>query len=449
MYMGIIQFRLGNRSLGFENLHKSISGELKNNDHRRLADSYSAISGFFKETKQLDSCIFYAKKGLGEGQAIGYQKSILINSNLLAELFEQKDVHQALCYHKIAKAANDELYGIKRIQALQKSMADEQERQREIETERIAKENRLTLYSLFAGLGMVLLIASILYRNNRQKQKANIILEKTLSTLKSTRAQLIQSEKLASLGELTAGIAHEIQNPLNFVNNFSELSVELAADLKEEIKKPEKDWELIDDLTSDLSQNQEKINHHGKRAASIVKGMLEHSKASTGKKELTDINALVDEYTRLAYSNLCSKDNNSTVALETHFDDSLPKTEVIPQDIGRVLLNLMNNAFWAVKTVEKPLVTIKTQKAGNQIIIKVSDNGTGMSDATKAKVFQPFFTTKPTGQGTGLGLSLAYDIVTKGHGGTIEVLSVDGGNPDSIGKGVGSEFIIMLPWIQV
>ena len=251
-------------------------------------------------------------------------------------------------------------------------------------------------------------------------------LEASLEALKSTQAQLIQSEKLASLGELTAGIAHEIQNPLNFVNNFSEISVELAHELKEEAEKPEIDKELIIDLATDLAQNQSKINLHGKRASSIVSGMLEHSRTSTGERALTDINKLVDEYLRLSYHGIRAKDNSFNSDYKTDFDENLPKIEVIPQDMGRVLLNLINNAFWAVKTVENPLVIVKTEQSANQLIIKVTDNGTGIPDTIKDKIFQPFFTTKPTGQGTGLGLSLAFDIVTKGHGGTLEVESKEG-----------------------
>ena len=279
-----------------------------------------------------------------------------------------------------------------------------------------------------------------------EKKKA----EDTLVELRATQAQLIQSEKLASLGELTAGIAHEIQNPLNFVNNFSELSVELAEELKEEINKPELDKGLIEELAADLATNQDKINHHGKRASAIVKGMLEHSRTSTSEKEPTDLNALADEYLRLAYHGLRAKDSSFNAKMETHFDPDLPKIEVIPQEIGRVLLNLINNAFYAVaersrSTVAAPLagapsyqptVTISTQKIDNQILIMVQDNGNGIPYAIKDKIFQPFFTTKPTGQGTGLGLSLAYDIVTKGHGGTIEV--------DSQEK-TGTSFMIRLP----
>jgi two-component system, NtrC family, sensor kinase len=279
-------------------------------------------------------------------------------------------------------------------------------------------------------------------------------LNQSLDTLKATQTQLIQSEKLASLGELTAGIAHEIQNPLNFVNNFSELSVDLSNELKEEMLKidiPEKDKEYISELLTDLSQNQAKINHHGKRASSIVKGMLEHSRASTGVKELSDINALADEYLRLSYHGLRAKDKSFNADFKTNLDENLPKISIIQQDIGRVLLNLINNAFYAVNQRKQlseslklsesytPSVFLTTQLVDNQIVIKVKDNGMGMSDSIKAKVFQPFFTTKPTGQGTGLGLSLAYDIVTKGHGGALEVESTEG---------VGTEFIIKLPYIS-
>jgi signal transduction histidine kinase len=288
----------------------------------------------------------------------------------------------------------------------------------------------------------------------REVEKRTTELKKSMANLKSTQAQLIQSEKMASLGELTAGIAHEIQNPLNFVNNFSELSVDLAKELKEEVVKAEIDKDLIIDLATDLSSNQEKINHHGKRASSIVKGMLEHSRKSSGTKEPADINTLTDEYLRLAYHGLRAKDKDFNATMETHFDPTLPKIDVISQDIGRVLLNLITNAFYAVNERSKkgeegyqPTVSITTKRVDSPlgvegergkvefIQIAISDNGTGIPDAIKDKIFQPFFTTKPTGQGTGLGLSLAYDIVTKGHGGTIEV---------EITKGVGTTFIVTL-----
>ncbi|MCC6279857.1 MAG: GHKL domain-containing protein [Saprospiraceae bacterium] len=277
----------------------------------------------------------------------------------------------------------------------------------------------------------------------KQVKERTAELNQSLIELKSTQTQLIQSEKLASLGELTAGIAHEIQNPLNFVNNFSEISVELAQELGEEVKKSDLDKDVVHGLVGDLSQNQIKINHHGKRAASIVTGMLQHARAGTGKKEPADLNALADEYLRLAYHGLRAKDPNFNTKMITDFDPAIGKVDVIPQDMGRVLLNLINNAFYAVHQRELqlsgsyvPTVTVSTQQTDNQIIIKIKDNGTGIPDSVKAKMFQPFFTTKPTGQGTGLGLSLAYDIVVKGHGGTLEVESAEG---------VGTTFIIQLP----
>jgi two-component system, NtrC family, sensor kinase len=281
-------------------------------------------------------------------------------------------------------------------------------------------------------------------------EETNVALQKTLEDLKAAQAQLIQSEKMASLGELTAGIAHEIQNPLNFVNNFSDLSVDLAKELKEETEKAEIDKELIIDLATDLSFNQEKINHHGKRASDIVRGMLEHSRSSTGQKESTDINALCDEYLRLAYHGLRAKDKSFNATLETHFDPNLPKIDIIPQDIGRVLLNLITNAFYAVNerskkgesSYDEPKVTLTTQLTANsQLLIAIKDNGTGIPDTIKDKIFQPFFTTKPTGQGTGLGLSLSYDIV-KAHGGDLIVDSFSG--LETKNKDYSTKFTISL-----
>ena len=267
-------------------------------------------------------------------------------------------------------------------------------------------------------------------------------LVKSLDELKSTQSQLIQSEKMASLGELTAGIAHEIQNPLNFVNNFSEVSAELVDEMNTELDKGNtEDAKLI---ALDLKQNLEKITHHGKRAGDIVKGMLQHSRSSSAVKEPTDINALADEYLRLAYHGLRAKDKNFNADFKTDFDKSIGKINVVPQDIGRVLLNLINNAFYAVNERQKtdgenykPIVSIQTKKINNSVEITVTDNGKGIPASIKKKIFQPFFTTKPTGQGTGLGLSLSYDIV-KAHGGEIRVETK---------QGEGSEFSIQLPTI--
>ncbi len=278
-----------------------------------------------------------------------------------------------------------------------------------------------------------------------QKRKAieetNAALSKSLADLKATQAQLIQSEKMASLGELTAGIAHEIQNPLNFVNNFSEVSNELIDEMNEEMEKG--DLEEAREIAADLKQNLEKINHHGKRADAIVKGMLQHSRASSGQKEPTDLNVLCDEYLRLSYHGLRAKDNAFNAVLNTDFDTSIGKINIVPQDIGRVVLNLLTNAFYAVNEKKKqrpedyePSVSIRTKKIGNKVEIRVEDNGNGMPESVKDKIFQPFFTTKPTGQGTGLGLSMSYDIVTKGHGGTLKLETKNG---------EGSTFIVEVP----
>ncbi|WP_192347341.1 sensor histidine kinase [Algoriphagus sp. Y33] len=280
-------------------------------------------------------------------------------------------------------------------------------------------------------------------------------LEKTLYELKATQSQLIQSEKMASLGELTAGIAHEIQNPLNFVTNFSELNKELLEELKVELEKG--DLEEIRLIVSDLEGNEDKIIHHGKRADAIVKGMLQHSRSSTGVKESTNINELADEYLRLSYHGLRAKDKSFNASMETDFDETVGMVNVVSQEIGRVILNLVNNAFYAVSEKKrqltelgnsglvddyKPTVLLSTKRTATGVEIRVKDNGTGMPEEVKDKIFQPFFTTKPTGLGTGLGLSLSYDII-KVHGGKLTVTSQN--NTKENGKDSWTEFLIFLP----
>jgi len=262
-------------------------------------------------------------------------------------------------------------------------------------------------------------------------EDANKALTQTLEELRATQAQLIQSEKMASLGELTAGIAHEIQNPLNFVNNFSEVSNELLDEMTEQLEKGNANEAKA--IANEVKMSLEKINLHGKRADGIVKSMLQHSRTSNNKKEPTDINVLADEYLRLAYHGLRAKDKSFNAALKTDYDENIGLLKVISQDIGRVILNLITNAFYAVMEKKKlhtqdyePTVTVSTKKIDNKIIVEVTDNGTGIPQKALDKIFQPFFTTKPTGQGTGLGLSLSYDIVTKGHGGELKVETKEG-----------------------
>ena len=459
---GQVQFQLGNRPMAFECLQKCIQIISKNTNHLAGSNVYNALANFFKQMKLPDSCIYYAKKGLAEAQTMNFKRNISIISSLLAEQYESKDIRESLYYLKIAKSANNEVYNANKTMSLLKTMSDEQKRQRLVEAQKIAYQNKVKQYSLLAGLGAFLLIAFILYRNNQQKEKANSRLqkqkeeidtqrekaEKALDSLKITQTQLIQSEKMASLGELTAGIAHEIQNPLNFVNNFSDVNAELIEELKEAMER----GNLTDAkaISNEIKSNEQKINHHGKRADSIVKGMLQHSRESKGQKELTDINALTDEYLRLSYQSLRTKDKDFHATLITDFDRRISKINIVPQEIGRVLLNLFSNAFYTVAEKKKrlvegmtpesttegyePTVSVTSKKIDDKIEIRVRDNGSGIPQKAMNKIFQPFFTTKPAGQGTGLGLSLSYDTI-KAHGGELNVETKEGEY---------SEFIISL-----
>ncbi|MBK8504694.1 MAG: tetratricopeptide repeat protein [Saprospiraceae bacterium] len=323
------------------------------------------------------------------------------------------------------------------MQALQKASQDQQlaVQQSEIERQKVVRN-----FSM-AGLFFVIILALIFFIRFKEKGKLNVALESMITNLKATQTQLIQSEKMASLGELTAGIAHEIQNPLNFVNNFSEVSQELIDEMTEEINKGDREESLL--LASNLKDNLEKIQRHGQRADAIVKGMLLHSRTSTGQKESTDINALCDEYLRLAYHGFRAKDKQFNAEIITKLDKDLPNINVIHQDMGRVFLNIINNGFQAVGEQAKkgiadykPTLEIATKLEDQQIKIFIKDNGPGISDHIQNKIFQPFFTTKPSGQGTGLGLSLSYDIV-KAHGGELKVESEEGS---------GSKFTVILPY---
>jgi two-component system, NtrC family, sensor kinase len=410
-------------------------------------------AGFLAGEKELDSALVYAnevKAFLKKNPQV--YTSINLNF-LLSHIYRQKNMYkEALDYQTMAMKTNDSLnyadQGIK-VAAM---TANEEQRIADIKRAEEDYREKLKMYGIAGVLAVVLLLLWIVVSNNKKQKKANrqlegqkIKIEQTLADLQLTQNQLIQSEKMASLGELTAGIAHEIQNPLNFVNNFSDVSVELLEELDEEAKAGNTEDVLA--ISSDLKLNLEKIAHHGRRADNIVKGMLQHSRASTGQKEPTDVNALADEYFRLAYHGLRAKDKSFNADLVTNFAEGLPKVNIIPQDVGRVLLNLFTNAFYATQEKSKqsqsqsrlagykPVVTVSTKQVGDTIEITVKDNGTGIPDAIKDKILQPFFTTKPTGEGTGLGLSLSYDIVVKGHGGSIDIASVEG---------EGSEFIIKL-----
>jgi signal transduction histidine kinase len=458
-YRGTIELLLGdiykalhNDSLSLWYYYQSIPANMGNNNSVSLSRVCLRLSNYYLEKQDRDSALFFAVKNLAlletMGEVTGLETNIGVGYENLYRAYKMKgQFDSAFKYQGLALIAKDNLSRLKirNLAEFQKLTYAEQLRLQALEQKQKQTRNKILLFSLLAGLSVFLLIAVILYRNNRQKQEANIVLEKTLSDLKLTQAQLIQSEKMASLGELTAGIAHEIQNPLNFVNNFSEVNKEMLAEIEDAIKK--ENFVEVKDLVKDVMANEEKINHHGKRADGIVKGMLQHAQVSKGQKELTDISLLADEYLRLSYHGMQAKNEAFNAVIKTDFDERIGKINIIPQDIGRVLLNIFNNAFYAVNekvlgdeltSAEggyQPLVSVQTKLMGSKIEIKVSDNGIGIPQTIVDKIFQPFFTTKPTGQGTGLGLSLAYDIM-KAQGGDIKV---------ETREGQGTVFIVELP----
>ena len=424
--------------LALENYLVALQSSVEQNNYSQLGQVYVAIAIYYNTIGNNDSALYYAKSGLAMTKNMGNVIGTINAYSTLATIYKsQKKLDSALMYLQLVTLAKDSLTSFAKIKQLQNIGFDEQLRLQELEKNRIETQSKIRSYGMLAGLAVLSIIGFILYRNNRQKQKANIVLqeqkdkvESTLHELKSTQSQLIQSEKMASLGELTAGIAHEIQNPLNFVNNFSEVSTELVDEMNEEINKG--NLEDAKEIANDLKQNLEKINHHGKRAGDIVKGMLQHSRSSSGIKEPTDINKLADEYLRLAYHGLRAKDKSFNATMKTDFDESIGNINITPQDIGRVILNLITNAFYVVNEKKKsgvtnyePTVSISTKKLNGKVEINVFDNGGGIPQKILDKIFQPFFTTKPTGQGTGLGLSLSYDIV-KAHGGELKVETKEG-----------------------
>ena len=443
--LGNIYFKMGKPGLAMSKYRLSLPFLLERYDPEAFSEVYLGMARVFQKTGSMDSCLYYAKLSLAFAQKVGFTLRAIDASNFLTGYYIAiHNIDSAFMYQNISMTVKDSLFSQEKQNAMQGLSFDETMRQQQVQDAKEEAKTQLKFYILFGGLFILFAVAFILYRNNRQKQKANFSLtqqklkvESTLQELKLTQAQLVQAEKMASLGELTAGIAHEIQNPLNFVNNFSEVNQELLAEMNLEIEKG--NYNEVKEIAKDVSENEQKINHHGKRADAIVKGMLQHSQSSSGVKEPTDINKLADEYLRLSYHGLRAKDKSFNATMKTDFDDTIGNINIIPQDIGRVILNLITNAFYAVNekalsTVAtmptgqagltavkyEPTVSISTKKEGDKVFISVKDNGTGIPQNIIDKIFQPFFTTKPTGQGTGLGLSLAYDIV-KAHGGELKV----------------------------
>ena len=437
------------------NLYKTLAGDSAARKDRSY--NYFQIM-YYMKTKQYDLVIPVLAEMRKEPEVSENLSATMdickYQAEAYAELHDYKNAYTFLSEAYQFKDSLEKLSGKEEVslmemqkqQEQQTAAYNEEKKIQEAEQARTKFKNRVRLYGLLGGLLILIAVAGLLWRNSRQKQKANLVLQATLADLKATQTQLVQSEKMASLGELTAGIAHEIQNPLNFVNNFSEVNKELVDELQQELKAG-KINEAIE-ISNYIKANEEKINHHGKRADAIVKGMLQHSSSGTGKKEPTDINKLADEYLRLAYHGLRAKDKSFNATMKTNYDESIGNINIIPQDIGRVVLNLINNAFYAVDEKKKkqpdyePVVTVSTKRLGSpsgdggKVEIRVRDNGRGIPQKVLDKIFQPFFTTKPTGQGTGLGLSLSYDIV-KAHGGELKVETKEG---------EFTEFIIQLPF---
>ena len=438
---GNIYSKMGNALNAISYYNKGIKSAIHYGIGKDLIDIYNGLANTYKNLRKFDSSIYYSNLVLENIKAIYYPIAYLQAITLLSDSYKaQNKIDSMAKYFELALTVKDSLFNQGKLAQMQSLAFNEQLRQQDMKEEQQKRIYRYRLFALIGGLAVLAVMILILYRNNKQKLKAKIKIEQAYSELKATQNQLIQREKMASLGELTAGIAHEIQNPLNFVNNFSEVNIELAEEAKLEMDKG--NTNEVRTILNDIGENEEKINHHGRRADAIVKNMLQHSRSTAGSKEPTDINALADEYLRLAYNGLRAKDKDFNAVMQTHFDKTLRQINIIPQDIGRVLLNIYTNGFYAISEKKKqlgkgyePTVSVSTKKINSKIEIRVKDNGNGIPEKVLDKIFQPFFTTKPTGQGTGLGLSLSYDIV-KAHGGELKVETKEG---------EGTEFIIQLP----
>jgi signal transduction histidine kinase len=453
---GIIEFKKGNYLKAINYYNQSIQKIPHHDDHYLLSENYRRMGEAYQRLDKVDSCMYYAKKGFEEAQLDKNTELIMKSTALLADVSKLiNNYKDAFGYQQIMIKAQDSLFSQQKTLQVQNLTFEEEQRRQEIEAAKADYKNKVRFYSVVTILGVFVLIASILLYANHKRKKANTLLkqrneqiqnqrnalEQTLAELKTTQNQLIQSEKMASLGELTAGIAHEIQNPLNFVNNFSEINTELIDEMQQKIDNG--NFDEAKTIASDIKENQQKINQHGKRADFIVKGMQQHSRTSTGEKQLTNMNVLANEFFNLAYHGLRAKDKTFNATLSTNLDKNLPPIAAVQQDMGRVMLNLFNNAFYAVNQKQKistqgykAEVSVTTFAENGHIVIEVKDNGNGIPDAIKDKIMQPFFTTKPTGEGTGLGLSLTYDMVVKGHGGTIDIDSSENSY---------TKFIIKLP----
>lgn len=459
--IGMVYANIGKNNLAEKNINEAIQLLEEVKDFYPICVYLLSMSDIYVEKGDKSSALLYATKSLKLAQRYGLKQQISDAYLKLSQVHEKTGSSvESLENYKRYIVYRDSVNNVKATQKIADLRTDFEISQKQIEVDFLNQEKknqRTVLIALVIILGLLAILLAFIVYGYTQKQKANtvlqrqkeeinqksLLLEHSLTELRLTQTQLIQKEKMASLGELTAGIAHEIQNPLNFVTNFSEVSIDLIGELREEESRSERDADLIEELLTDLTQNLQKISQYGKRASAIVKGMVEHSRSRAGEKRHINLNALADEYLKMAYHGMCAKDINFTAELNTVFSAELSKLEVMPQEIGRVLLNLYNNAFYSLQQKRQmalhgyqPRITVTTSQHEGYIQIRVSDNGLGIAESIKDKIFQPFFTTKPSGEGTGLGLSLSYDVITKGHQGSLTVNSEEG---------QGAEFIIELP----
>ncbi|MCI1189957.1 ATP-binding protein [Hymenobacter sp. DH14] len=421
---------------------QSIAESKKVGHLRSLNFAYVGLAELYQQMGRLDSSIYFARLGCQAGRTNGFLRGVLNASTLLTKDFKRRGpADSALKYQSLMLVMKDTLFGQEKVMRLQNLNYREQQRAQQAAAAQAALRARYRTFGLVGGLLGLLVLAVILARHGSQQQRARRALEQSLAELKTAQEQLVQREKMAFLGELTAGIAHELQNPLNFVKNFAEVSTDLVEDMGSD--EPGRNSALQGEILAGLKQNLQQISQHGQRATSIIKGMLEHSRSGTGQRETVTLNTLVSDSLRLAQQGLRTKDKEVEVLISTALAPGLPPVGVVPLEMSRVFINLFTNAFYALQqrqrtagSAYRPELTVSTQAVPGGVEVRIRDNGTGMPAEVQARVFQPFFTTKPVGEGTGLGLSLSHDIVTSGHGGTLRVESREG---------EGTEFILSLP----
>lgn len=453
---GLVHESLGDMDLAETYFKKSVALADSLGDLYNVADATKHYTLFLYNQKRFQEAEINALRGLAASKESGNKLGIINAATMLHRIYLKTGKRDSAYYFlDIKNSYRDSVFNEEQLYKIQETTFNEQVRLQELKEAKMQYENKLKFSALLLVLLGLSISGLLLWRNYRNKQKAYTLLEaqkqqiglqktkieEAYTQLKATQAQLVQREKMASLGDLTAGIAHEIQNPLNFVNNFSELSKEIIEEMERELMEKNTDELLL--LFKTIKQNFEKINYHGQRACFIVQNMLQHSRVSKSEMHLVDINSLIEEYMRLSFHAMKAKNKNFNAILETYFDPAIGKVNLVPQDIGQALLNLFNNAFYSVNEKKKrlqgryePVVSVRTSKAGNNIFLYVRDNGAGISENVVNKIFEPFFTTKPTGEGTGLGLSLSYDIITKEHGGDIKV---------NTEEGEYAEFVVKLP----